>query len=287
MVENSSAGLVMLADEVTVTVIRERHHAYGLAAYPVAHGRTRRVAVELDWCQLRTGRHSGEHVIEVRLDGRPVGRLPYLLSRRYAPVMARVAASGDRTGCTAVIRGDADGPGITLRLPGVAEHAAENTGEDAAPPRPAERRTVSRRRLRWVAAAAAAGIVLLGVLVATMGAGGGHAPGTAAAGGSAPASAPDVVRPPASAPATIATTSAASTPAVVAGPATTTNPPPSAPAGPDCDPNYAGCVPVASDVDCVTGRGSGNGPAFLDAAVRVLGTDVYKLDRDGNGVACG
>ncbi|MFN4193401.1 MAG: excalibur calcium-binding domain-containing protein [Tabrizicola sp.] len=53
----------------------------------------------------------------------------------------------------------------------------------------------------------------------------------------------------------------------------------------DCDPNYAGaCVPVASDVDCSGGQG--NGPAYVTGPVRVTGTDIYDLDRDGDGVAC-
>jgi hypothetical protein len=52
-----------------------------------------------------------------------------------------------------------------------------------------------------------------------------------------------------------------------------------------CDPNYSGaCVPIASDVDCV--GGSGNGPAFVRGPVYVTGTDIYDLDRDGDGVAC-
>jgi hypothetical protein len=53
----------------------------------------------------------------------------------------------------------------------------------------------------------------------------------------------------------------------------------------NCDPNYSGaCVPVASDVDC-TG-GSGNGPAYVRGPVQVVGTDIYDLDRDGDGTAC-
>lgn len=53
----------------------------------------------------------------------------------------------------------------------------------------------------------------------------------------------------------------------------------------DCDPNYVGaCVPVASDVDCASG--SGNGPAYVQGPVRVVGADIYDLDRDGDGVAC-
>jgi resuscitation-promoting factor RpfB len=53
----------------------------------------------------------------------------------------------------------------------------------------------------------------------------------------------------------------------------------------DCDPNYAGaCVPIASDVDCA--GGSGNGPAYVRGPVRVIGTDIYDLDRDGDGIGC-
>jgi len=67
--------------------------------------------------------------------------------------------------------------------------------------------------------------------------------------------------------------------------------PPDAIAPPDdrherggCDPNYSGCVPIASDVDCRGGRG--NGPEFVDGPVRVIGRDVYGLDRNGNGIGC-
>ncbi|WP_307797562.1 G5 domain-containing protein [Actinomadura barringtoniae] len=52
-----------------------------------------------------------------------------------------------------------------------------------------------------------------------------------------------------------------------------------------CDPNYSGaCVPIASDVDCA--GGSGDGPAYVQGPVRVVGSDIYDLDRDGDGTAC-
>jgi len=52
-----------------------------------------------------------------------------------------------------------------------------------------------------------------------------------------------------------------------------------------CDPNYAdACVPIASDVDCA--GGSGNGPEYVQGPVRVVGTDIYGLDRDGDGIGC-
>jgi hypothetical protein len=51
-----------------------------------------------------------------------------------------------------------------------------------------------------------------------------------------------------------------------------------------CDPNYSGCVPIASDVDCA--GGSGNGPAYVSGPIRVTGDDIYGLDSDDDGIAC-
>ncbi|MEV6526955.1 G5 domain-containing protein [Longispora sp. NPDC051575] len=54
---------------------------------------------------------------------------------------------------------------------------------------------------------------------------------------------------------------------------------------PTCDPNYSGpCVPIASDVDCAGGKG--NGPAYVRGPVYVIGTDIYDLDGDHDGVGC-
>lgn len=64
----------------------------------------------------------------------------------------------------------------------------------------------------------------------------------------------------------------------------TYDPPPPPPVS-NCDPNYAdACVPVSSDVDCAWG--TGDGPAYLDGVARVVGSDIYGLDRDGDGLAC-
>ncbi|KKU20029.1 MAG: G5 domain-containing protein [Candidatus Saccharibacteria bacterium GW2011_GWA2_46_10] len=52
----------------------------------------------------------------------------------------------------------------------------------------------------------------------------------------------------------------------------------------NCDPNYTGCVPIASDVDCA--GGSGNGPAYVSGPISVIGSDIYDLDRDNDGIAC-
>ncbi|MBF4461662.1 G5 domain-containing protein [Rathayibacter sp. VKM Ac-2878] len=61
--------------------------------------------------------------------------------------------------------------------------------------------------------------------------------------------------------------------------------PETADAASGCDPNYSGaCVPIASDVDCAGGKG--NGPAYVRGPVTVIGSDIYDLDNNNNGVGC-
>lgn len=53
-----------------------------------------------------------------------------------------------------------------------------------------------------------------------------------------------------------------------------------------CDRNYSGrCLkPNVSDYDCA--GGSGNGPYYVQGPVRIVGNDHYRLDADGDGIAC-
>jgi hypothetical protein len=64
-------------------------------------------------------------------------------------------------------------------------------------------------------------------------------------------------------------------------PASSPSPPPAG----NCDPNYEGaCLdPNVSDYDCA--GGGGDGPKYV-GRVRVVGTDHYGLDTDGDGIAC-
>jgi hypothetical protein len=49
----------------------------------------------------------------------------------------------------------------------------------------------------------------------------------------------------------------------------------------NCDPNYQGCIPVFQpDLDCPDIKNLGLAP------IRVTGTDVHRLDRDGDGIGC-
>ena len=82
------------------------------------------------------------------------------------------------------------------------------------------------------------------------------------------------------APPTTTTTTTTAPPTTTTLPVTTT-----AAADPGCHPSYLDeCVPVGvEDVDCR--GGSGNGPYYV-GRVRVVGPDVYDLDRDGDGIGC-
>jgi hypothetical protein len=286
MIENSVAGLEMLAGEVYVTVNHEKHHQYALERYRVAPGARRHVAVELGWCVIREGRHSGENAIEVRLDGRRIGELTFLMSQRYAPVVKRLVESGGRPGCAAVVQRTTRGLAVMLRLPRSVEEVPTLVG--AAPP---VRRPARRLRLGWLAAGVA-GVAAVAAILAVV-----FAPDTAETAGGTRAAGPVPVGPGAAgepAPASSATPRASATTA----PTSSTTPLPTTsdaaePAPPRtsrpapaaaCDPNYRGaCVPVARDVDCA---GTGNGPAFVTGPVQVVGEDVYRLDPNKDGVGC-
>ncbi|HEY7100265.1 MAG TPA: hypothetical protein VH573_01350 [Mycobacteriales bacterium] len=59
-----------------------------------------------------------------------------------------------------------------------------------------------------------------------------------------------------------------------------------APAPSTCDPSYVGqCLKDGiGDYDCSSG--SGNGPNYVYGTVRVVGSDPFGLDRDGDGLGC-
>ena len=42
--------------------------------------------------------------------------------------------------------------------------------------------------------------------------------------------------------------------------------------------------PIASDGDCASGKG--DGPVYIQGPVTVVGPDSYRLDNDGDGIAC-
>ena len=290
MIENSSAGLVLLDAEVTVTVTREERHQRELARYTVPPGRERHVAVELGWCTIDSGKYRGQQAIEVRLDGYRVGELTYLMSQRYAPLVGQVADQGGRPGCDAVVHLGPRGLEVTLRLPRSGDAIAATV-------LPQSQRKPFTKRPGWIAAAA----VALVLFIASLANDDDEKPPASedtASDRTTTTTSTTTTTPP---PTTTTTTVAPAPPPVVVEPQpvqTVTEepappPPPPAPEPepapapepePACDPNYSGCVPVDSDVDCA--GGSGNGPSYVEGPVQVIGSDIYGLDRDGDGTAC-
>lgn len=290
VLENSVAGLVMLQPEVTVTVTQEEHHQQALFRYGVSSDQRRRVAVELGWCTILSGKYRGQQAVEVRLDGHRVGQLTYAMSRRYATDVQRILGTGGRPGCEALVFHGARGIELELRLPRRSVSAIAPTAQHAsvAPAQPSEpsRGGKSRRPL-----GVAAGVVALILFIGAV-------------------NRDNDESPPETDPADSLTTSAETTEPVEAEPVeeepttsargvtkkprpkpkqtTTQAPAPEPEPAPkprdNCHPSYEPCVPVVSDVDC--DGGSGNGPAYVQGPIRVVGPDVYDLDRNGDGVAC-
>ncbi|WP_436494221.1 hypothetical protein [Actinokineospora sp. HUAS TT18] len=309
MLENSSAGLVMLDPGVAVTVTREEHHQRALSRYPITSDVPRRVAVELRWCTIQAGKHQGHRAIEVHLDGHRVGELTYAMSQRYAPAVNAVTARGGRPGCQADLFLGKRGIELTLRLPRQSDMAATRVAPSwptsAPPPRPPSPpvpspRKPSNKLPAWIATGVV-GVVIFAAAIS----GGDDTPSDSLAASStttttrtttttttttttvppAPTTEPAAV--PAPAPAPAPTTKPRPTTTTKR---TTTPPPPPAPKpttakpAPACHPNYTPCVPIASDVDCA--GGSGNGPAYVTGPIRILGADPYRLDADNDGIGC-
>jgi hypothetical protein len=314
MFENSAAALVMVTGESTVTVTREEQHQDVLARYTPAPGGERTVAVELAWCVISSGKYKGQRAIEVRLDGRRVGELTYLMSQRYAPLVRNVHAHGGRAGCAAAIAQDARGLQLTLLLPRDGEQvspmpvvdpptvafpapmpvpvpAPVPTATRAAVPAAAKasESTFTKHRTAWITAAAVF-VVLVFVSIIN------NNDDTPTQNTAANETTTTTVEVPTTTPTTTTTTPPPPPPTtttVVQPPPpqpepTTEQPAPPPPVEPapqqQCDPNYTGCVPIASDVDCA--GGTGNGPAYVKGPVQVIGNDIYELDKDHDGTAC-
>lgn len=299
----------MVGGDAPVTVTREEHHQNVLARYAPAPGGERRVAVELTWCVIRSGKYKGQRAIEVRLDGRRAGELTYLMSQRYAPLVTHLNSHASRAGCEAVITREAKGLQLSLRLPRDPDTVLMPRPVATEPPTvvippvndpapavnhsaPAES-TFSRHKKGWLVGTAVVVVLLFAAIFGEDE----DEPSPSTASNTTTETTTTTEAPPPTTTSTTTTTPPPPPPTtttVVApppAPATqqppVTQPPPvtqEPPARSGCDPNYSGCVPIASDVDCA--GGSGNGPAYAEGPVDVIGTDIYELDKDGDGVAC-
>ena len=61
--------------------------------------------------------------------------------------------------------------------------------------------------------------------------------------------------------------------------------PGAAPLAPRCDPNYSGCVPIDSDVDCSSGNG--NGPSYVAGPVESSAATSTTSIETSDGIGCG
>lgn len=297
MLENSPAGLVMLNAEVPVTVTGEEHHQNVLARYPDG-----RVVVELRWCRIRSGKHRGQNAVEIRLDGHRVGELTFLMSQRYGPLLHQVSTQGGRPGAEAFVERGPRGAQVVLRLPRDHTETAPLARPVPVPPAAAAVPASPSAKRAWIAIGSAAAVLLLiGIIASTTGnsddtptANTASSQETTTAQAIAPVQVETTTVEVAPTTTTTTTTAPTTTQPAPPPPAKTTTkrttktatPPPAEPPPPShgCDPNYTGCVPIASDVDCA--GGSGNGPAYVKGPIMVIGKDIYGLDADHDGIAC-
>jgi len=94
--------------------------------------------------------------------------------------------------------------------------------------------------------------------------------------------APPTTTPPPTTPPTVRRATSSTT-----APRTAAAPTPAAAPASKCHPSYEGtCIPPdVSDADCA--GGGGNGPWYVkEKNIRVVGPDVFDLDRDGDGIGC-
>lgn len=91
-----------LPAEHQVTVVGERAHQYVL--HRVVNGRTPvHVIAELRDCRIDKGSHTGEHTLEVLLEGESIGQLTYAMGLRYCDMTQEWRAHTGRALCEAVI----------------------------------------------------------------------------------------------------------------------------------------------------------------------------------------
>ncbi|MFL6119709.1 MAG: hypothetical protein ACJ73U_08845, partial [Actinophytocola sp.] len=252
---------------------------------------------------IAAGKYKGRRAVEVRLDGRRVGELTYLMSQRYAPLVTQVSAHNGRAGCEAEIERDANGLQLTLRLPRDAEAPGPVDAPTVVLPAPVPAPSVpapsvpvastfTRHRTAWLVAAAVVVVLFFAALASngdesTRNTAGDETTTTTDRWTATSTTAPTTTPSPTTTPPPPPPTSTAVVPPPPPQPTTEQPaPPPAEQPAPQqqCAPNSTGCVPIASDVDCA--GGSGNGPAYVRGPVRVIGRDIYDLDRDGNGIAC-
>ncbi|WP_459716275.1 hypothetical protein [Actinophytocola sp. KF-1] len=286
--ENPTPGLSMVPGDVPVPVTRDKQYRPVLSRYPVAPGGERRVAVELAWCVITSGRYEGERGIEVRVDGHRVGELTDVMARRYAPLLEQ----GTRVGCETTVTRDEHGLRLTVHLPRNANMPV--VAPDPTEPIPALLAArPAWRKPAWIGAGVVAAALVCAAIL-----GGGDGERTAAPAGRTTTTATLEPVPPATTTTTAATTTTATTATTTTtttattttttttttdGPTVAEPPPVADDPRSGCHPSYRPCVPIAEDVDC---EGTGDGPVHVVGPIEIVGPDEYRLDPNKDGLAC-
>ncbi|WP_300009096.1 hypothetical protein [Pseudonocardia sp.] len=301
--ENSARGLTMLEPDHKVVVTGEEHHQPALTRYaPRTDGRARRVAVELGFATAPRG----GQVIEVRLDGRPVGWLTPLMSQRYGPLVDEVRRRGDRPGAVALVIDGRRGVEVELRLPDAPVGASAPRPPGHPPvPGPDAGRPEGRRRGRLPLLVGGGVLTVLLAVGAAVGGGADESATTASASRAtvdavSPTTTRPTTAPPSSSPPTTPPTDRATASATGVGPdpvdapvrpptrtaqprVATAEPEPApapqplaAPAPSGCHPSYTPCVPDGPDLNC----------GDLDGPYTVTGPDTFRLDSNDDGIGC-
>jgi hypothetical protein len=272
-------GLHLLDGQHGVLLVGVEHHQDLLRrCAPDAPAALVQVVVELRFVPSP----DGARVVEARIRGDRVGLLPEPDATRYRPLLERAEQLGVRPGCDGHVRGaESGGLDVEVFLPAFVDPDMLGSDEPEPiswlPPAPVEARR-TRRSLVLLGLTAAA---LLLAVVGVVGYGRWSQPVDPSAGPAA-LSPSGVAQPPPASASPVPPAPVPLAPAPTFAPTTTRLPITNG----GCDPNYSGaCVPIASRVECA-GPGS-SGPVVVRGPFRVTGTDLYQLDPDGDGIACG
>ena len=279
-----SQELYVLEAQHGVLLVDAEHHQDVLRRHAPAVGSLTQVIAELGVEWPPDGEQAALLPVEARIDGDRVGALAPADAGWYRPLLERALRQGLRPAVEGHVRDDGSGRLLVeLFLPAGADALGS-----AEFPRPAPRAPVESSPPRSShTSRALVGVGIAVAVLAVVGALGYSqwpriAAWTEASRPATVAAAPVPTGVPTPEPAIVPTLASSTAPPVPA--ATSKVLPPITNGG--CDPNYSGaCVPIASHVECA-GPGQ-EGPLLVRGPFRVVGTDVYVLDPDGDRIACG
>lgn len=105
-----------LDPERMVTVTGENEYPAAFEALELTDHPQRRIA-ELRWGVFSRGRHAGQRVVEVWIEGQTAGRLTAAMTTRYEVLVDHVVAAGRLPTCEALLARSDKGPEVSVMLP--------------------------------------------------------------------------------------------------------------------------------------------------------------------------